>query len=143
MISLNAQRPQKKNWMLPSLLCLLYATFSACAHHGPDVSVCVVDSQNAGFQCSSKKTHSFVSFLAEESLDEVHRLTCVSPHDLEHVIKACKQHQGYVVTGCQLKSEVFMCLRPGGSVFSLRPDQAENYACLSLQDTNRLLERCK
>lgn len=134
----------KRKFPLAGLLWIAFAA-SSCGHHGPDVRLYEVDPSNHGFQCSSRKGCSFMSFADSLLVRPEDKLSCVRPDYLELVIKACKQHQILPVTICELDAGMlsFNCKPVIGDPYTLAVDLADNYACLSDQDFRRMKERCK
>ncbi len=111
---------------------------SSCAH-GLRTTVCIVDYNNSGFQCSGEKKK-LAYFLAFEKGKD---LLCYSPTDTENFVKACKDHIILPVTSCSYSNGAFLCIDPSKGSFYISPLQASNYFCLSPRDHSRLIERCR
>lgn len=107
---------------------------------GPEVTGCVVDNADHGFQCVTyPKTDSFRSFA--DGVD----LECVSPENIEEELKACNNHQILPVDICKLNPDLseFDCVTPQNVNYQVPDLKAENYYCMSDQDEKRVSERCK
>jgi len=78
---------------------------------------------------------------------EGYGLRCVSPNDLEIVLKACKNHDSipaYTLCELDLTRFKFFCQRTDlnyGYYLDMR--KADNYFCTNDADRRRILERCK
>lgn len=70
---------------LQSLLVALLLAASVSCRHGVDVTVCVLDPEANGLECSSSGGPAF--FLP---LPEAQNFVCMSPDDTEKVLKACR-----------------------------------------------------
>ncbi len=120
-----------------SLLLGVLGTSSSCAHGGPDVTGCVVDSASLGFQCANSKTKYYITF--EQGKD----LLCASPSDIEDFLKACKDKKVILITLCRFDTPLFTCTKSPGEQFQDVPEHMDNYFCLSQKDRKRVIERCK
>lgn len=119
-------------------LLLFSALFLAsCGHSGPLITACVVDAKNEGFQCAQKDKKFFIKF------EDGTNLICVSPTDIEQLLKACKQHKIIQTTECKWTEARFLCVDPDGNHHQEIPDLIDNYFCVSEKDKRRILERCK
>ncbi len=119
-----------------SLLLVTFATLNSCSH-GLNVTGCVVDAKNEGFQCATSKKKFFIPF------EKGTQLKCASPADTEALLKACKAHQVMDVTVCSYVEPRFLCTETNGNQYQDIPDHVDNYFCLSDKDRKRLFERCK
>lgn len=127
-----------------AIFCLAFVLtllVSDCAH-GPVVTVCVVDSQNQGYQCrknDGKDKGHFVSFLQAQQ-----PLECASPADTELFIKNCQQHIVVPITYCRYlpRDSDFGCTSPEGASLFIKIQDADNYVCMSPLDEARVLQRC-
>jgi hypothetical protein len=118
-----------------------FASLASCAH-GPDVTGCVVDVKNSGFQCYDKK-HKDGFF---RDLSYAKDLLCHSPEEVESFLKMCKEGKVTPVIQCTYKQDQaqFSCVSSSGGVpIGLPFDQADNYFCVSKKDFKRITERCK
>lgn len=128
-----------KNYKLRVSLPIFLSLLVSCAH-GVVITVCVVDSQNKGFQCvkQDQKDGYFLPF--EKGSD----LLCASPSDTEDFMKACKQHNVINITLCSINGESFLCKGPGtmDMPYPISQLAGDNFVCLNPQDRKRVIERC-
>lgn len=134
---------------LKALLLIFAVCSSGCAaitkedqkviEEGPAIIICVLDVINQGYQCSRfDETPYFRSFDAPESSEMI----CISPSNIEIILKACKKGSQVGFSSCTFKGRVPYCQDSYGNSISLSLDQLDNYVCMSPQDRDRLLARC-
>ncbi len=113
-------------------------SLSACAS-GPKVEICILDSENKGFQCATQKKKRFVSFE-----DGASKLECAEPDNIEQYLKACENHQLIPLTTCKLVADfvALKCEPAEGSPYAIPVQESDNFFCMSRKDFLRLSERC-
>ena len=106
--------------VLPALFLLCScASVPDKTNSGPDVTACVVDRSQMGYQCAGPDHESF--FVPFDTLPV---LNCVTTTQLESFFKSCKRKE---------KPELEFCTQ----------NCADNSFCTYEKDWNRILDRCK
>ena len=130
-----------KNLTLLTMVFALQFCSVSCGHLGADITACTIDAEGGQFECASGNNRFALSF------KDGHNLGCMSPMDLEDVLKACKQHQKLEATMCQLDGDFtkyLTCYPPDNRAkYSITIAMANSYFCLSQQDYKRVQQRCK
>lgn len=134
----NLRRRLRISSKLPLVfLTLCVVSVSSGCGPGLQVTACVVDTPNNGFQCiNSKKKKSYVPF----SLGGL--LKCASPRDTEDYLKACQQHRVIPIPLCHIHGGDFLCINPDQTQFTQSYESSDNYFCMTDADRKRVQERC-
>lgn len=92
---------------------------TGCPDPGPDVTICIVDEASKGYRCAKAGSKAYAL-----PLEKGTSLLCVSPHNMELILKACKLGS-------------WPTIEPVNSILA-----SDNWVCFSAQDRDRIKERC-
>ncbi len=135
-----------KKPLLLTVLLTTFGIFSACGHKGPDIEVCDVEDANKGFFCRSRHyKNRRITYEEAQKLPRNLSLICISPIDIEELIKECKQHRILPVLTCKIGDDLlsFTCTPVEGPAFQAPTWSVDTYRCIAQEDLDRVKQRCR